>query len=377
MVDTYQPAAKIGGLWLLAVLAACAGGDRAPASSSSHEEKVVHVYNWASFIGKTTIADFEAQTGIRVVYDTYDSMETLETKLLSGGSGYDVVFPGSTYMGRLADAGALMKLDKSKLPNLVNLDPELMRQVALNDPNNQHGIAYTWGTTGIAYNESLVSKVLGTGTVDSWAAIFEPRNAQKLAKCGINLLDSRDDVFEAMEIYLGADSGNEDLHELAAAEQALKRIRPYVRSFDSTLYPGALATGEICIALGWSGAKRIALSRQDTTSTYSEISYVIPREGAPSYFDTVAIPADAPHPQNAHAFLNFLMQPEIIAGVTNQVGYANANPTSLPFVHLEVREDSSVYPDPETHARLHPSRVHSQEYQREIGRAWTRVKTGQ
>jgi putrescine transport system substrate-binding protein len=252
-----------------------------------------------------------------------------------------------------------------------------MRLLALNDPGNRHAIAYTWGTTGIAYNESLVGKALGTGTVDSWAAIFEPRNAKKLAECGITLLDSRDDVFEAMETYLGTDSGNEDLRELASAEQALKRIRPYVRNFDSTLYPGALATGEICIALGWSGVKRIALSRQDTTSKYSEVNYVIPREGAPSYFDTVAIPVDAPHPQNAHAFLNFLMEPEVIAGVTNSVGYANANLSSLPFVLVEVREDSAIYPDLKTRARLHPSRIHSQEYQREIGRAWRRVKTGQ
>ena len=359
------------------VAAGCGGGGADPDVASAAEEKVLHVYNWIDFIGKTTVADFEAQTGIKVVYDTYDTTEILETKLLTGGSGYDVVFPSSTYMGRLANAGALMKLDKSKLPNLANLDPELMGQVALNDLGNQHAIAYTWGTTGIAYNPALVGKALGTETIDSWAAVFDPQNAAKLAGCGITMLDSRDDVFEAVEVYLGSDSGNENLEELAAAEQVLKRARPFVRNFDSSEYPGTLAAGETCIAVGWSGVKRIARTRQDATSKYSDVEYVIPREGAPSYFDTAAIPADAPHPRNAHAFLNFLMQPDVIADVTNTVGYANANPSSAPFVDAEVRNDPAIYPDAEVRARLHPSRMHSNEYQRALGRAWTRVKTGQ
>lgn len=360
-----------------ALLAGCS--DRSPSASPdrvAEEEKVLHVYNWIDFIGKTTIADFEAQTGIEVVYDTYDTVELLETKLLTGGSGYDVVFPSSTYMGRLANAGALMELDKSKLPNLANLDPELLREVALNDPGNRHAIPYTWGTTGIAFNAALVRAALGPEEVDSWAVIFDPQIAAKLARCGITVLDSRDDVFEAVEVYLGTDPGNEDLQELASAEGALKRVRPFIRNFDSGEYPGMLANGESCIALGWSGVKRIARTRHDTTSEYAEVEYVIPREGAPSYFDTAAIAADAPHPGNAHAFLNFLMQPAVIAGVTNTVGYANANPSSLPFVDSEVRDDPGVYPGPETRARLHPSRMHSPDYQRELGRAWTRVKTG-
>ena len=360
-----------------ALLAACGGGGKATNGAAPPEERVLHVYNWIDFIGKTTIADFEAQTGIKVVYDTYDTTEILETKLLTGGSGYDVVFPSSTYMGRLAHAGALMKLDKARLANLGNLDPELMGQVALSDPGNEYAIAYTWGTTGIAFNPTLVRKALGTGMVDSWSVIFDPQIASKLAGCGITLLDSRDDVFEAVEVYLGTDSGNEDLQELASAEQVLQRVRPFVRNFDSGEYPGTLATGETCIALGWSGVKHISRTRQDATSKYSEIVYVIPREGAPSYFDTAAIPADAPHPENAHAFLNFLMQPEVIAGVTNTVGYANANLSSRPYVDAEVRDDPSVYPDDEVRARLHPSRMHSPEYTRELGRAWTRVKTGQ
>jgi putrescine transport system substrate-binding protein len=345
--------------------------------SNQSEEMVLHVYNWNNFIGKTTIADFEAQTGIKVVYDTYDTSETMETKLLTGGSGYDVVFPNSTITGRLAVAGALMQLDKSKLGNLPNLDPELMSQVALNDPANKYAIAYTWGTTGIAYNPALVHKALGTETVDSWSAIFDPQIAAKLAGCGITLLDSGSDVFEAAELYLGTDPVNEDLQELAAAERALKRVRPFVRKFDSGEYPGLLATGETCIALGWSEAKRIARILQDATSEYSSVEYVIPSEGATIGLDTVAIPVDAPHPDNAHAFLDFLMQPKVIAGVTNAVGYANANPASTPFIDAELRNDPSVYPDAAIRARLHPLRMYSQEYQRELGRAWMRVKTGQ
>ena len=372
-----NPSTRFGLTLAAALLAACGGGGNATNEAAPTEERILHVYNWIDFIGKTTIADFEAETGIRVVYDTYDTNETLETKLLTGRSGYDVVFPSSTYMGRLAQAGALLKLDKSQLPNLANLDVELLRQVALNDPGNQYAIAYTWGTTGIAYTPSLTRKVLGTENIDSWGAVFEPAVASKLSKCGVTMLDSRDDVFEAAEIYLGTDPGNEDLQELAAAEEMLKLVRPYVRNFDSSEYPGTLASGETCVALGWNGVKRIARSRQDSTSRYVEIEFAIPREGAPVYFDTVAIPADAPHPEHAHAFLNFLMQPEVIAGVTNTVGYANANPSSMPFLDPGLSDDPTVYPPAEVRARLHPSRLHSQTYARELNRAWTRLRTGQ
>ena len=367
------------GFTLAAALAAASCGGKAgdPAVAPVAEEKVVHVYNWIDFIGKTTISDFEAATGIRVVYDTFDANETLETKLLTGHSGYDVVFPSSTYMGRVADAGALLKLDKARLPAYSSLDSEILRQIALNDPGNEHAIAYTWGTTGIAWVPDLVRKALGTATIDSWSAVFDPAVAQKLARCGITMLDSRDDVFEAAEIYLGTDPGNEDLQELAAAEAMLKRVRPYVRNFDSGDYPGLLANGEICVAIAWNGVKRIARTRQDGSSSYQDIEYVQPREGAPAYFDSVAIPVDAPHPDNAYAFLNFLMRPEVIAGVTNTVGYANANPASLPFVDAELKGDPAVYPPPEVRARLHTTRKHSQEYARELNRAWTRVRTGQ
>ena len=362
----------------LVTLAACGGrGDGGKSGTVATEEKVLHVYNWTDYIGETTIADFEAKTGIKVTYDTYDSNELVETKLLTGRTGYDVVFPTSTIVGRMAKVGVFLKLDKARLPNFSNLDPEAMRQVAINDPGNEHAIAYMWGTTGIGYSPAMVKKVLGTDTIDSWSAVFDPATASRLAKCGITMLDAPEDVIETAEIYLGGDPGNEDLGELAAAEELLTNVRPYVHAFDTTQHPSALASGEICVSLSWSGLMHQARARGASAATPVEIAYVIPREGAPLYFDTVAIPADAPHPDNAHAFLNFLMEPEVIAEVTNDIGYANANSASLPFVDAVLRDDPSVYPSEAAREKLHVSRARSQQYSRELNRAWTRIKTGQ
>ena len=362
----------------LVTLAACGGrGDGGKSGTVATEEKVLHVYNWTDYIGETTIADFEAKTGIKVTYDTYDSNEILETKLLTGNTGYDVVFPTSTIVGRMAKVGVFLKLDKARLPNFSNLDPEAMRQVAINDPGNEHAIAYMWGTTGIGYSPAMVKKVLGTDTIDSWSAVFDPATASRLAKCGITMLDAPEDVIETAEIYLGGDPGNEDLGELAAAEELLTNVRPYVHAFDTTQHPSALASGEICVSLSWSGLMHQARARGASAATPVEIAYVIPREGAPLYFDTVAIPADAPHPDNAHAFLNFLMEPEVIAEVTNDIGYANANSASLPFVDAVLRDDPSVYPSMEMRKKLRISKSRSQHYSRELNRAWTRIKTGQ
>lgn len=369
-------------LWLaaaaLVALASCSGHeDGSSRGTGATEEKVLHVYNWTDYIGETTIADFEAKTGIKVTYDTYDSNELVETKLLTGRTGYDVVFPTSTIVGRMAKVGVFLKLDKARLPNFSNLDPEAMRQVAINDPGNEHAIAYMWGTTGIGYSPAMVKKVLGTDTIDSWSAVFDPATASRLAKCGITMLDAPEDVIETAEIYLGGDPGNEDLGELAAAEELLTNVRPYVHAFDTTQHPSALASGEICVSLSWSGLMHQARARGASAATPVEIAYVIPREGAPLYFDTVAIPADAPHPDNAHAFLNFLMEPEVIAEVTNDIGYANANSASLPFVDAVLRDDPSVYPSEAAREKLHVSRARSQQYSRELNRAWTRIKTGQ
>ena len=359
-------------------LMACSGDpDSDRSSTAGPDDKVLNVYNWTDYIGKNTIADFEARTGIKVTYDTYDSNEVLETKLLTGRSGYDVVFPTTTIVGRMAKVGVFLRLDKARLPNLSNLDPEAMRQLAANDPGNEHAIAYTWGTTGLGYNPAMVKKALGTDVIDSWSAVFDPATASKLAKCGITMLDAPEDVFESAEIYLGNDPGNEDLGELAAAEELLLRVRPYVRAFDTTQHLSALASGEICVSLSWSGLMHQARTRGASAAQPVQVVYVIPREGAPLYFDTVAIPADAPHPDNAHAFLDFLMEPRVIADITNEIGYANANTASLPLVDAAFRDDPSVYPSRELREKLHVSRARSPEYSRELNRAWTRIKTGQ
>jgi len=360
-----------------ALLASACGGGSAPADTRVPEDKVLHVYNWTDYIGRTTIADFEAKTGIKVVYDTYDSNELVETKLLTGRSGYDVVFPTATILARMARVGVFQKLDKSKLPNLANLDPELVQRLASFDPGNEYAIPYMWGTTGLGYNPALVKKAIGADSLDSWGAVFDPTIASKLAACGITMLDAPEDVFETAEIYLGNVSYDEDLGELAEAEALVAKARPYVRSFDSSQHLAQLAAGEVCVSLSWSGLMLQARDRAAAAAKRVEVRYVIPREGAPFYIDTAAIPADAPHPEHAHAFLDYLMEPEVIAAISNDIRYPNANAASLPFVAADMRSDPSIYPPADVRARLHLSATRSQEYSRAVNRAWTRVKSGQ
>ena len=368
----------LGGFGIAAVLlAACGGPTGETEPSASRREKILHVYNWTDYIGRTTIADFEAKTGIKVVYDTYDSNELIETKLLTGRSGYDVVFPTATVLARMARVGVFLPLDRSKLPNHGNLDPGILERMAGFDPGNRFAIPYMWGTTGLGYNPALVKKAIGTGTIDSWGAVFDPAVASKLAACGITMLDAPEDVFEGAEIYVGNVSYNEDLEELAEAEATVAAVRPFVRSFDSSQHLEMLASGEVCVSLSWSGLMLQARDRGASAASPVEVRYVIPREGAPMWFDTAAIPADAPHPDEAHAFLDFLMEPQVIAAISNDVRYANANAASLPFVSAEMRDDSSIYPGAEMRTKLHPSATRSQEYSRAVNRAWTRVKTGQ
>lgn len=361
----------------IVLLSACDSDGDPAQDSAAGEEQVLHVYNWADYIGATTIADFEARTGIRVQYDTYDANEVLETKLLTGRSGYDIVFPSSNFLQRQIRAGVFLKLDKSRLPNLANMDSDIMTRVAVNDPGNAYAINYTWGTTGIGYNPGMVQSVLGTDRIDSWAVLFDPVIASKLAKCGIAMLDAPEDVIGSARIYQGLDPNSEAAEDLAATEGLLRGIRPHVRYFHSFQQVNDLASGEICVALSWNGHVLQARSRGAAAAQPVEVAYAIPREGAYLWFDMVAIPADAPHPDNAHAFLNFLMEPEVIAGITNDTGYANGNAASLPFVSDRLRNDPAVYPPDAVRAKLHPTIEFSPAYSREVNRAWTRIKTGQ
>ncbi len=363
----------------LLLLAGCGGNKEAGSATQAPppEDKVVNVLNWSDYVGETTIADFEKATGIKVTYDVFDSNEQLETKLLTGRSGYDVVVPTATFLERQIKAGVFLPLDKSKLPNLGNMDPDIMKRVAAHDPGNEHAITYLWGTIGLGYNPDMVKKALGTDTIDSWAALLEPANAKKLAKCGITMLDSPTDVFGSVALYKGLDPNSEKPEDLKVVEDTLMKIRPYVRYFHSSSYINDLAAGEICLALGWNGDVLQARDRGAAAANPVRVRYVIPKEGAINYFDMLAIPADAPHPENAFAFLNYLMEPEVIARVTNKVRFANGNLASLPFVEDSIKNDPGIYPDAATRTRLYPDLAESQQFSRELNRSWTRVRSGQ
>jgi putrescine transport system substrate-binding protein len=360
-------------------ISACGGKPEAEkaAEPAAPEEKSVNVLNWSDYIGDTTVADFEKRTGIKVTYDVFDSNEVLETKLLSGRSGYDIVVPTAPFLERQIKAGVFLPLDKSKLPNLKNMDPDIMQRVAAHDPGNQYSITYLWGTIGLGYNPELVKRALGTDTIDSWSILLEPENAKKLAKCGIAILDAPTDVFGSVAIYKGLDPNSEKPEDLKVVEETLTKVRPYIRYFHSSSYINDLAAGEICLALGWSGDVLQARDRGAAAAKPVTVKYAIPREGAINYFDMLAIPADAPHPDNAHAFMNYLMEPEVIAKATNKVRFANGNLASLPFVDESIRNDPNIYPGPEVRARLHPDLVESQAFSRDLNRAWTRVRSGQ
>ena len=363
---------------LTVLLAAC--GDKQPqdtTAAATGPSKVLSVYNWADYVAPATIADFEARTGIKVTYDVFDSADMLATKLLTGGSGYDVVVPngGTTY--RLGQNGAFQKLDKSRLKNLGNLDPHIMQIVAANDPGNQYAIPYLWGTTGIGYNPDLVEKALGTRTIDSLAAVFDPALASKLRKCGITMLDSAVDMYQVALVYLGRDPNSQRPEDIAAAERALTAVRPYIRYYHSSRYVSDLATGEVCISIGWSGAIQQARAAGAQLESPVHVEYVIPKEGAPVWFDMVAIPRDAPNVDAAYAFLDYLLEPKVIADITNTVGQANGNAASLPFVKQDLRDNPSVYPSPEVFKRLTIDKAWEPALLSDIGRRWIRMQVGQ
>ena len=359
------------------LLAGCGGRqDGGPEPAYAGEDKVLHVYNWADYIAESTIADFEARTGIKVVYDVFDSSEVLMTKLLTGNSGYDVVVPSGAATYRLIQAGVLKKLDVSKLKNRGSLDPSIMHLVAANDPGNEHAVPYLRGTTGIGYTPDLVEKALGTRTIDSLSAVFDPAVASRLAQCGITWLDSPADMFQVAFIYLGLDANSDRPEDRAAAEALLTRVRPYVRYSHSSQYVADLASGEVCVSIGWSGGIMQARSRGAQAADPTEIVYVIPKEGAPLWCDMAAIPIDAPHAENALAFIDHLMEPEVIAAITNTVGQANGNAAALPYVTEAIRDDPDIHMSDEVMRRLTIDRAWSPQQVREISRAWTRIQTG-
>jgi putrescine transport system substrate-binding protein len=342
------------------------------------QEGVVNVYNWSDYIAADTIAQFEAETGIRVVYDVYDSNEVLEARLLAGSSGYDVVVPTSSYLARQVPAGVYMPLDYDLIPNAEGLDPELMAAVAEHDPGNEHAVIYMWGTNGIGFNVAMVEERLGADApTDSWSLVFDPEYASQLADCGISFLDSASDMIPVALRYLGLDPMSRDEADLEQAAELLEGVRPHVRYFHSSQYISDLANGEICVAVGWSGDVFIAMDRAEEAGRGVEVGYSIPVEGTIEWFDMMAVPVDAPNPENAHAFINFILQPEIVADITNYVFYPNAVPASLEYVDEEIAEDPAIYPPEEVMANLFPSPVYDARTDRVLTRLWTRIRTGQ
>ncbi len=337
---------------------------------------VVHVYNWADYIGEETNADFTKATSIEVIYDVFDSNETLEGKLLAGNTGYDVVVPSNHFLEKQIKAGAFQKLDKSLLPNLVNLDPDLMKRLETNDPGNAYAVPYLWGTNGIAYNPAKVKAALGVDTIDSWAVLFEPENMQKLASCGVSFLDSGDEMVPAMLDYLGLDPNSKNPEDYKKAEEKFMAVRPYVTYFHSSKYIADLANGEICVAASFSGDALQAAARAAEAGNNVQVTYVIPKEGGNLWFDMLAIPADAPNAKEAHAYINFLLKPDVIAGVSDYVGYANPNPQSDKLMDPDVRGNTTAYPSAQTREHLFVSELLPNKIQRQMTRSWSKIKAG-
>ena len=335
----------------------------------------VRIYNWSDYIGETTLADFQKATGITPVYDVFDSNETLEGKLLAGHTGYDVVVPSNHFLGKQIKAGAFQKLDKAQLPNYSNLDPALLKRLEKNDPGNQYAVPYLWGTNGIGYNVQKIKEVLGVDKIDSWAMLFEPENIKKLSKCGVAFLDSADEMLPAVLNYMGLDPRSEKPADYDAAEAKLKAIRPYVTYFHSSKYVTDLANGDICVAFGYSGDVLQAAARAQDAKNGVNVSYAIPKEGANIWFDMLAIPKDADHPEQALAFINYVLDPKVIAQISDTVGYANPNPASNSLMKPDVLNNPSVYPSPEVMSKLYASTIQTPAIMRTMTRKWTSIKS--
>jgi putrescine transport system substrate-binding protein len=346
------------------------------APALAQEEAVVNVYNWSDYIAEDTIPKFEAETGIKVNYDVFDSNELVEAKLLAGNSGYDVVVPSGFFLERQAAAGLFAPLDKAKLPNLSNMDPDVMAATAAHDPDNKFAVDYMWGTTAIGYNVAKVKERLGEVPLDTWDLVFKPEVVAKLADCGVTLLDAPAEIMASALNYLGLDPNSESAEDLAKAEALLMSVRPYVRYFNSSQYIDDLGNGEVCLSVGYSGDVFIAQAAAAEANAGVEIAYVIPKEGALKWFDLFAIPADAPHPDNAHKFIDFMLRADVAAANTNYVFYASGNKAALELIDPAVKDDPAIYPTAEISAKLFNLRAHTPDYDETLTETWQRIKAG-
>lgn len=356
------------------------GGNHTGSSSVNQavaDEKLLNIYNWADFIAPDTISSFENETGIKVNVSYFDSNDTLETRVLTGHSGFDVTFPSDIYFQREIRSGAYLPLDRTKLPNWSHLDPSLMARAALNDPGNAHGIIYMWGTVGIGYNEKMVTAALPNTPVNSWRLLFDPMLAKQLAHCGINFINEPVAVVRIALKYLGKDPNEPSPEDFGEVEKLLLAVRPYIRTFDTSGDVEALVNGEICVSLGYGGDVIFANKRAKEAKNPIKIAYLIPNEGSLLWFTFVAIPQDAPHAANAHQFLNYLMRPTVIANISNFIGYANGNSDSTMLLDTAVAGDTIIYPTPSEQKRLFVETEYTPDQSRAMTRLWQKFKTGQ
>jgi putrescine transport system substrate-binding protein len=347
------------------------------ATAAGAQERVVNVYNWSDYIDDSILADFTKETGIKVVYDTFDSNEILETKLLAGGTGYDVVVPTASFLQRQIAAGVFQKLDKSKLPNLKNMWDVINERIQKYDPGNQYAVDYMWGTTGLGYNVDKMKEILGSDERPNWDILFKPEIAAKFKDCGVHVLDSASDVLPSTLAYLGLDPDSKNPDDLAKGADLLMAVRPSIRKFHSSEYINALAAGDICLALGYSGDILQAKDRAEKANAGVKVDYAIPSQGAQMWFDVMAIPADAPHVAEAHEFINYIMRPEVAAKASNFVSYANGNKASQEFIDKSILDNPAVYPDEATLKKLFTVTPYDTKTQRTVTRLWTKVVTGQ
>ncbi|MBO9716527.1 MAG: extracellular solute-binding protein [Pseudoxanthomonas sp.] len=353
--------------------APAAGGATAAATDAG----TLNVYNWSDYIAEDIVPNFERERGAKVNYGVFDSNEVLEAKLLAGASGFDVVVPSLQFLGRQIQAGVFQPLDKSRLKNYAGLDPELMKRIAIQDPGNQYGIPYLWGTTGIGYNVDKVTAAFGdTAIAGSWDLVFKPENIAKLKDCGVMLLDTPSEVLPIALNYLGEDPNSTDPAVIQKGADLLQSIRPYVQTFHSSQYIDALANGSACLVIGWSGDVLQARDRAVEADNGVKVAYSIPKEGAPIFVDMLAIPKDAKNLDNAYAFIDYILRPEVEAANSNYVSYPNPVPASLPLVDEAIRNDPTIYPPPETAAKLFTLAIIPPEVDRLYTRLWTELKTG-
>ena len=356
---------------LLLMAFAVVGG----AKTDAAEEKRLFIYNWTDFIGHNTIAEFEKQTGIKVAYDVYDSEETMDARLLAGSSGYDVVIASTEYFGREIKAGVYIPLDRSKLPNWKNLDPGILAIQAGHDPGNEHSVPYMHAITGFAYNVDMIKARMPDAPIDSLDMIFKPDILAKFADCGVTFLDSAADTLMLALQYLGLDPNTTKREDYKAAEDLLLKVRPYIRSFDSSEYLNGLANQEICIAMSWSSDYALSRARARAVGVNVNLAFTVPKEGTDQNFTSLLIPEGAPHPEAAYKFINFILRPDVIAEITNEIYYGNDNIASRPLIKPNILNDPTLYPTAEIEARLYRAAEASAATERIRTRTWTRVKT--